>query len=132
VVAQEKKVEYNRVSEEAKVLLTEIEQATAVHLTPKVSRIFWGSSGGRIIRAFDYIILVFRAAHEETVTENREVLLKGRLSTADLARNSLDQLLFIQKIFFTFVAKQSILMRKSIVLSLPLQLVFPAEIQQGT
>ena len=36
VIAQEKKVEFETISEEEKVLLGEIEQATAVHLTPKV------------------------------------------------------------------------------------------------
>ena len=36
VLAQEKKIEFDRVSDEAKDLLTEIEQATAVQLTPKV------------------------------------------------------------------------------------------------
>ncbi len=37
VLAQEKKIEFDRVSDEAKDLLTEIEQATAVQLTPQVS-----------------------------------------------------------------------------------------------
>jgi len=50
----------------------------------------------------------------------------GRLSTVDLlALTSLDQLISILKILFTFVAKQATLMRRSTVLSLPLQLVFP-------
>ncbi len=35
------------------------------------------------------------------------------------------QLIFIMKMLFTFVTKQATLMRKSTVLSLPLQLVFP-------
>jgi hypothetical protein len=37
VLAQEKKIEFDRVSDEAKDLLAEIEEATAVQLTPKVS-----------------------------------------------------------------------------------------------
>ena len=37
VKAQEKKLEFERISEELKNLLGEIEQATAVHVTPKVS-----------------------------------------------------------------------------------------------
>jgi hypothetical protein len=36
VLAQEKKIAFDRVSDEAQDLLTEIEQATAVQLTPKV------------------------------------------------------------------------------------------------
>ena len=36
VVAQEKKIKFNEINEEAKVLMTEIEEATAVHRTPKV------------------------------------------------------------------------------------------------
>ncbi len=58
----------------------------------------------------------------------REVLLKGRLSlsTIDLlVLTSLDQLLFLLKIFFTFFTKQVTLMRSSSVLFLPSQLVFP-------
>jgi hypothetical protein len=37
VRAQEKKLEFERISEELKNLLGEIEQATAVHVTPKVN-----------------------------------------------------------------------------------------------
>jgi hypothetical protein len=47
---------------------------------------------------------------------------RGRLSMVDL--NVPDELVFILKILFTFVKKQATLMRRSIVLSLPLQLVF--------
>ncbi len=44
------------------------------------------------------------------------------LSTNDLfALTSLDQLLFVLKILFTYVTKQATLMRRSTVLSLPLQ-----------
>jgi len=44
-----------------------------------------------------------------------------RLSTVDLlALTSLDQLLFILKILFTFFTKQATLMRRSIVLNIPL------------
>jgi hypothetical protein len=49
---------------------------------------------------------------------------KGRLGTVDLR---VDQLLFIMKISFTFFTKQTALMRRSTVLSLPPQLVFPAD-----
>jgi hypothetical protein len=41
-----------------------------------------------------------------------------------LVLTSLDQLIFILKILFTFDTKQAILIRRSTVLSLPLQLVF--------
>jgi hypothetical protein len=50
----------------------------------------------------------------------------GRLSTVDfLVLTSLDQLIFKLKIIFSFFAKQATLMRRSTVLSLPRQLVFP-------
>jgi hypothetical protein len=56
----------------------------------------------------------------------REHLLKRWLSTVNLlVLTSLDQLIFKLKILFTFVTKQVTLMRRSTVLSLPLQLVFP-------
>ncbi len=52
---------------------------------------------------------------------------RGRLSTVDLpVLTSLDQLLFVLKSLFTNFTKQAPLMRKSIVLSLSLQLLFPA------
>jgi hypothetical protein len=52
--------------------------------------------------------------------------LTEMISTVDLlALISLDQLLFILKILFTYVTQQATLMRRSTVLSLPLQLVFP-------
>jgi hypothetical protein len=41
--------------------------------------------------------------------------------------NSLDQLIFKLKIVFAFVTKQATLMRRSTVLSLPLQFVFPVQ-----
>jgi hypothetical protein len=51
---------------------------------------------------------------------------RGRLSTVDLpVPTSLDQLLLILKILFTYFTKQATLMRRSIVLSFPPQLVFP-------
>jgi len=51
---------------------------------------------------------------------------RGRLSTVNLlVLTSLDQLIFKLKILFTFFTKQATLMRRSTVLSLPLQLVFP-------
>jgi hypothetical protein len=56
-----------------------------------------------------------------------EPLLVGKLSTVDLlVLTSLDQVIFIFKILFTYVTKQTTLLRRSIVQSpLPLQLVFP-------
>ncbi len=51
---------------------------------------------------------------------------KGRLSTVDLlVLVSLNQLLSILKVLFTFFTKQPALMRRSIVQSLPPWLVFP-------
>ncbi len=52
----------------------------------------------------------------------------GRLSTVDLlVLTSLDQLILLLKILFIFFfTKQATLMRRSTVLSLPFQLVFPA------
>ncbi len=53
----------------------------------------------------------------------------GRLSTVDLlVLTSLDKLLFQLKILLTFFTKQATSMRRSVVLSLPLQLVFTASI----
>jgi len=55
-----------------------------------------------------------------------EPFLKVRLSTVDLlVLTSSDLLLLILKTFLTFFAKQATLMRRSTVLSLPLQQVFP-------
>ncbi len=53
---------------------------------------------------------------------------KGRLSTIDLlVLTSFDQLLVLLKILFTYLTKQLTLMRRStVLLSLPLQLEFPA------
>jgi hypothetical protein len=49
-----------------------------------------------------------------------------RFSTVDLlVLTSLDQLLFMLEILFAFVTKQAILIRRSTVLSLLVQLVFP-------
>ncbi len=51
---------------------------------------------------------------------------RERISAVDiLALISLDQLLFILKILFTYVTQQATLMWTSTVMSLPLQLVFP-------
>ncbi len=51
---------------------------------------------------------------------------RGRLGTVDLlVQTSIDPLLLILKILFTFFTKQATLMRRSIVLSVPFQLVFP-------
>ncbi len=52
---------------------------------------------------------------------------RGRLGTIDLLEIiCLDQLLFILQAWFTFLQKQAILMRRSTVLTIPLQLVLPA------
>jgi len=54
--------------------------------------------------------------------------IRGRFSTVDLlVLTSLDQLLLIMKILSTYFTKQVILMRRSIVLSLPSRLVFSGE-----
>jgi len=54
----------------------------------------------------------------------------GWISTVDLlVLTSLDQIVFIMKILFTFVTKQVVFMRRSIVLS-PLQLAVPAYREQ--
>jgi hypothetical protein len=56
---------------------------------------------------------------------------RGRLSAVDLlALASLDQLIFIMKIEITFFIKRTNLMRRSTVLILPPQLVFPAYFKQ--
>jgi len=50
----------------------------------------------------------------------------GRFSTVDLlVLTSFEQLIFIVKILFSFFTKQATLMKRSTVLSLPPQLVFP-------
>jgi hypothetical protein len=50
----------------------------------------------------------------------------GRLSTIDLlVLTSLDQLICNLKILFTFFTQQPTLTRRSTVLSLPIQMVFP-------
>jgi hypothetical protein len=52
---------------------------------------------------------------------------RGKLGTVDLlVQPNLDQLLLILKTFFVLFTKQATLTRKSTVLTLPLQLVFPA------
>jgi hypothetical protein len=52
--------------------------------------------------------------------------LKGRINMIDLlVPTSLDQLLFILKLYFSFFTKQPLLMRRSTALSLPLQKGFP-------
>ncbi len=54
----------------------------------------------------------------------REALLKGRINTVNLlALTNIDLLLLIMNILFTFSQKEAT--RRSTVLSLPLQLVFP-------
>ncbi len=53
---------------------------------------------------------------------------RGRINTANLLiLTSLDQLLFLMTILFTYVTKQAALLRSSTVLSLPVQLVFPVQ-----
>jgi len=60
--------------------------------------------------------------------QGREVLLTGSLSTVDLlVFPSLDQLIFILKLLVSFFTKQATFMRRSTVLSLPIELVFPGQ-----
>ncbi len=67
-----------------------------------------------------YISILVECLHRETLTEG------GRLSTVDLlVQTSLEQLLLIE-IFISLFSKQAILLRRSTVLSLLLELVFPA------
>ncbi len=62
------------------------------------------------------------------VGERKVPLVKGRLSAVDLlVLTGLDHLIFILKTLFTFVTKHATSIRRSIVLSLPLQLVFPGQ-----
>jgi hypothetical protein len=57
--------------------------------------------------------------------QTREFLVRGMISTIGLlVRTSLDQLLILLKILFAFLTKQAILIWRSTVLSLPLQLAF--------
>ncbi len=61
-------------------------------------------------------------------SKSRKAHCRKRLCTVDLLKiTTLDQHIFISKILFTFVTKQATLMRRSIVLILPFQLVFPGE-----
>jgi len=58
--------------------------------------------------------------HQRSLTEG------GRLSKLDLlVLVRLEELVCMLKIFFTFFVKYTTLMRRSIVLSLPIQIVFP-------
>ncbi len=58
----------------------------------------------------------------------RKPYCRGRVTTVDpLVLTSLNLAIFILKLLNTFVSKQTTLMRRSNVLSLPLQLVFPAQ-----
>jgi hypothetical protein len=55
----------------------------------------------------------------------RKVLMSGRLSTVHLlVLTNLDQLLLEPQILFTLITRQATFMRRSIVLTLPPQLVF--------
>ncbi len=61
------------------------------------------------------------------ISSTREVLLKGKAQYSwPPCTKWFNQLLFILQILFTFFTKQATLMRRSTVLSLPPQLVFPA------
>ncbi len=67
----------------------------------------------------------------QKIGQFREDLLKGRINTVDLlVLTSLDQLLFLLKLYFS-IFKQPILMRRSTVLSLPLQEEFPGMFTRG-
>ncbi len=60
------------------------------------------------------------------ISFDREALQMGKLSTVDLlVLTSKDQVLFILQALFSFLTKQVVLMRRSTVLSPPLQLAFP-------
>jgi hypothetical protein len=62
----------------------------------------------------------------DTTAESGNPYWRGRLNTVDLlVLTSLDQLLLKLKILFTLLTKWAILTRRSTVLSIPLQLVFP-------
>ncbi len=79
-------------------------------------------------RLFDIFIRCIKSEVYFYECDNRETLLKGWISTVDLLElTSLDQLLFILKILLTFFTKQPTLMRRSTVLSLPIQLEFPGD-----
>ncbi len=57
----------------------------------------------------------------------------GSLGTVDLlVLTSLDHLILILKILFSFFTKQATLIRRSTVLGLPLQLGFPDSTSRGT
>jgi hypothetical protein len=61
----------------------------------------------------------------DIIVQARNLYYKERLCTVDLhVLISLDQLLLIMKILFTFVIKQAALMGRSTLLSLPIWLVF--------
>jgi hypothetical protein len=62
--------------------------------------------------------------HQPLKSEAGNPYRKGRLSTVGLFELT-SSALFIMIILFTFLQKQAVLMRRSTVLSLPLQLVFP-------
>jgi len=65
------------------------------------------------------------AKYKAAKVATKEAILKGKGSTADLlVLTSLDVVLLKLKLLFTSVLKQATLMRRSNVLSLPLQLVF--------
>jgi hypothetical protein len=59
------------------------------------------------------------------VAESYELLMIVLEGVDLLALTSLDQLLFTLKILFFFITKQATLTRRSMVLSLPVKLVFP-------
>jgi hypothetical protein len=66
--------------------------------------------------------------HKVMLEWSREVLRGGEALTVDLlVLTSLDQLIFILKILFSFLTKQATLMRRSTVPSLPPQLEFPGK-----
>ncbi len=73
---------------------------------------------------------VLRLGTEIVVYTTGNTNWKERPSTGDLLiLTSLDQLVLILQTFFTFLTKWATLMRRSTVLSLPLQLVFPVHIE---
>jgi hypothetical protein len=71
---------------------------------------------------------MIQASFEEKLPTAGNPYCRGSLSTVDiLVQTSLEQVLFVLKILFTFVTKQATLMRRLIVLILPFQLVFPVK-----
>ncbi len=71
--------------------------------------------------------------HGERETWPGNPYWRGRISTVDLlVQTTLDHSLFILNIWFTCVTKEAVLIRRSTVLSLPLQLSFHGLAKRGS